>query len=123
MEIVIYGYTRTHKAREAAQIFFTHFSPRLIWVKLSVSLSELLGGEYLFGLAALVTGRQFPISFIPIKKFCADNQIAADKLHQTGFRPPYSLEQGLERKNDRSRLPTQFKEIIPLHVSGHTSFG
>jgi hypothetical protein len=30
--------------QEAAQIFFTHFSSRLIWVKLRVSLSELALG-------------------------------------------------------------------------------
>jgi len=56
-----------------------------------------LAGGYLFDLAALVTGRQFPISSIRIKKFCAGTQIAADKLRETGFSPRYSLEQGLER--------------------------
>ena len=54
-------------------------------------------GGYIFDLAAFVAGRQFPISSIRIKKFCAGTQLAADKLHQTGFKPPYSLEQGLER--------------------------
>ncbi|MFW6147954.1 MAG: hypothetical protein ACOC6B_06135 [Thermodesulfobacteriota bacterium] len=44
-----------------------------------------------------MTGRQFPISSIRIKKFCAGTRIAADKLHETGFIPRYSLEQGLER--------------------------
>jgi GlcNAc-P-P-Und epimerase len=56
-----------------------------------------IAAGYLFDLAALITGRQFPISSIRIKKFCAGTQIAADKLHQAGFRPPFSLEQGLER--------------------------
>jgi len=56
-----------------------------------------LAGGYLFDLAALMTRSQFPISSIRIKKFCAGTQIAADKLHQTGFIPPYTLEQGLER--------------------------
>ena len=61
MEIVIYGYTRTHKAREAAQIFFTHFSPRLIWVKLSVSLSELaLGANTFLALPPLLQEGSFP---------------------------------------------------------------
>jgi len=44
-----------------------------------------------------MTGRQFPISSIRIKKFCAGTQIAAEKLSETGFIPRYSLEQGLER--------------------------
>jgi len=56
-----------------------------------------LAGGYFFDLAALITGRQFPISSIRIKKFCAGTQIAADKLSETGFIPRYSLEQGLER--------------------------
>jgi len=56
-----------------------------------------LAGGYLFDLPALVTGRQFPISSIRIKKFCAGTRIAADKLRETGFLPRYSLEQGLER--------------------------
>jgi len=56
-----------------------------------------LAGGYLFDLAILITGRQFPISSIRITKFCAGTQIAADKLRETGFIPRYSLEQGLER--------------------------
>jgi len=56
-----------------------------------------LTGGYFFDLAALITGRQFPLSSILIKKFCAGAQIAADKLRKTGFIPPYFLEQGLER--------------------------
>jgi nucleoside-diphosphate-sugar epimerase len=56
-----------------------------------------LAGGYLFDLAAFMTGRQFPISSIRIKEFCAGTQIAADKLRETGFIPRYSLEQGLER--------------------------
>jgi len=54
-------------------------------------------GGYFFDLAALATGREFPISSIRIKKFCAGTQIAADKLRGTGFIPRYCLEQGLER--------------------------
>jgi GlcNAc-P-P-Und epimerase len=55
-----------------------------------------LAGGYLFDLAGIVTGGQFPISSIRIKKFCAGTRIAADKLRETGFIPRYSLEQGLE---------------------------
>jgi len=56
-----------------------------------------LAGGYLIDLAAIISGRQFSISSIRIKKFCAGTQIAADKLRGTGFIPPYTLEQGLER--------------------------
>jgi len=70
-----------------------HHAGRIVRISCWIGLA----GGYLFDLAALVTGRQFPISSIRIKKFCAGTQVAADKLRQTGFRPPYSLEQGLER--------------------------
>jgi GlcNAc-P-P-Und epimerase len=56
-----------------------------------------LAGGYFFDLAAHITGRQFSISSIRIKKFCAGTRIAADKLRETGFIPHYSLEQGSER--------------------------
>jgi len=46
-----------------------------------------LADRYLVDLDALITGRQFPISSIRIKKFCAGTQIAADKLSETGFIP------------------------------------
>jgi len=65
-----------------------------------------LAGGYLFDLAALVTGKQFSISSIRIKKFCAGTQIAADKLRETGFIPRYSLEQGLERMIAADFQPT-----------------
>ncbi len=56
----------------------------------------LLGG-YAFDLLAKLTGKTYPISSIRIKKFCADTIISAEKLKQTGFTPPYSLAEGLNR--------------------------
>jgi len=74
-------------------------------------------GGYLFDLAALVTGRQFPIRSIRIKKFCTGTQIAADKLHETGFSPRYSLEQGLERMIAADFQPnSQPRSRYPLPV-------
>jgi GlcNAc-P-P-Und epimerase len=58
-----------------------------------LSYQIAFAGRYFFDLAAFMTGRQFPISSIRIKKFCAGTQIAADKLHEAGFIPRYSLEQ------------------------------
>lgn len=56
----------------------------------------LLGG-YAFDILARVTGRTFPISAIRIRKFCANTQIASEKLGEIGFASPYSLRDGLKR--------------------------
>jgi GlcNAc-P-P-Und epimerase len=56
----------------------------------------LLGG-YAFDMLARVTGRTFPISAIRIRKFCANTQIASEKLGELGFASPYSLRDGLKR--------------------------
>jgi len=56
----------------------------------------LLGG-YAFDFLAKLTGRTFPISAIRIKKFCANTQIASEKLGEIGFVSPYSLRDGLKR--------------------------
>ncbi|MBW1692140.1 MAG: hypothetical protein JRJ70_15615 [Deltaproteobacteria bacterium] len=64
-----------------------------------------------------MTGRQFPISSIRIKKFCAGTQIAAENLHETGFIPRYSLEQALGKMIAVDFHPNS------LPISGNTSFG
>ena len=56
----------------------------------------LLGG-YAFDLASKITGKKFPISSIRIKKFAADTTISTKRLQESGFKPPYSLEEGLRR--------------------------
>ena len=42
-------------------------------------------------------GDSFPISAVRVQKFCATTQFSAEKLQETGFVPPYTLQQGLER--------------------------
>jgi nucleoside-diphosphate-sugar epimerase len=54
-----------------------------------------LFGGYVFDFLALITRRSFPVSSIRIKKFCANTVINADKLQKTGFKPPYSLTEGI----------------------------
>ncbi len=56
----------------------------------------LLGG-YAFDFLAKLTGKTYPISSIRIKKFCADTQVSAEKLKETGFTAPYLLNDGIER--------------------------
>lgn len=56
-----------------------------------------LFGGYIFDLIGEIIGRKFSISFSRIRKFCANTQISAGKLKVMGFKPPYSLSEGLKR--------------------------
>ncbi len=56
----------------------------------------LLGG-YTFDLISKITGKKFPVSSIRIKKFAADTTISTKRLIESGFKAPYSLEEGLRR--------------------------
>lgn len=56
----------------------------------------LLAG-YGFDVLAKITGKTFPISSIRIKKFCADTSVSSEKKNQTGFKPQYSLAEGVEK--------------------------
>ena len=56
-----------------------------------------LAGGYTFDLLAKVTGKKFPVSSIRIKKFCAETTVNTDRLLQSGFKAPYTLEEGLRR--------------------------
>jgi nucleoside-diphosphate-sugar epimerase len=66
---------------------------------LSFRLPYLIGllGGYAFDFLAKVTGKTYPISSIRIKKFCADTQVSAEKVKDTGFTAPYQLANGLKR--------------------------
>lgn len=56
----------------------------------------LLAG-YGCDLAARITGRKLPISSIRVRKFCAETTVDTSRLRSTGFKAPYTLEQGLRR--------------------------
>jgi GlcNAc-P-P-Und epimerase len=56
----------------------------------------LLGG-YAFDLLTMLTGKKFPVSSVRIKKFTAETTVNTDRLAQSGFTAPYSLEEGLRR--------------------------
>jgi nucleoside-diphosphate-sugar epimerase len=48
-------------------------------------------------IAAKITGKRFPISAIRVKKFCSNTQFSSRFIHSTGFMPPVSLQEGLEK--------------------------
>ncbi|MDH7599726.1 MAG: hypothetical protein QHH07_08860 [Sedimentisphaerales bacterium] len=54
-------------------------------------------GGLLFDFISGITGRPLPISSIRIKKFCANTCFDASKAFASGFRPPYTIYEGLRR--------------------------
>ena len=56
-----------------------------------------MAGGHVLDLAARVSGHSFPISAIRVRKFCETTQFKADRVTQWGFKPPYSLAEGLVR--------------------------
>jgi hypothetical protein len=67
--------------------------------KIGLRLPYVLGylGGLIFDVAATITGRKFPISSIRVKKFRADTTFETSIRKQTGFIPPVSLEETLEK--------------------------
>jgi nucleoside-diphosphate-sugar epimerase len=63
---------------------------------------------------ARVSGRSFPISAVRVKKFCASTRISADLAFQTGFRPAFTLEDGLveflKREFHAPRFESTYKD-------------
>lgn len=56
----------------------------------------MLGG-YGFDLLAKMSGKKLSVSSVRVKKFCATTQFDATKVHSSGFKAPYSLDEGLAR--------------------------
>lgn len=55
-----------------------------------------LGGLCFDGLS-FITKRNFSVSSVRIKKFCATTQFSSDKMLSTGFTPLHTLEEGLSK--------------------------
>jgi nucleoside-diphosphate-sugar epimerase len=71
--------------------------------------SIAMTGGHLLDVVARVSGRSFPVSAIRVRKFCETTQFKADRVAQWGFKPPYSLTDGLARTVDfefRNQLGT-----------------
>lgn len=56
----------------------------------------MLGG-YCFDALAFVTRKKLTISSVRVKKFCATTQFDSTKAMTSGFKPPYTLAEGLSR--------------------------
>jgi nucleoside-diphosphate-sugar epimerase len=71
--------------------------------------SIAMSGGHLLDAVARISGRSFPISAIRVRKFCETTQFKADRVGQWGFKPPYTLAEGLARTVDfefRNQLGT-----------------
>jgi nucleoside-diphosphate-sugar epimerase len=64
----------------------------------SVRIPIWLGylGGFGFDVLAFVTRKKLTISSVRVKKFVATTQFDATKVHSSGFKAPYTLEEGLE---------------------------
>ncbi len=56
----------------------------------------LLGGSA-FDILAWITGKKFTVSSIRVKKFCAQTIFDSGRMLNSGFVPPYSMPEALER--------------------------
>ena len=54
-------------------------------------------GGYGFDFLAFITRKKLAISSVRVKKFVATTQFDASKVHSSGFKAPYTLEEGLDR--------------------------
>ncbi|WP_367299465.1 NAD-dependent epimerase/dehydratase family protein [Hafnia alvei] len=54
-----------------------------------------IAGGYCLDILSKITGKEFPVSCIRVKKFCARTQFKSNSIAATGFKPPVTLEQGI----------------------------
>lgn len=52
-------------------------------------------GGYCFDVLSMLTKRKMTISSVRVKKFCAVTQFDATKAMSSGFKPIFTLEEGL----------------------------
>jgi len=71
-----------------------------------------MAGGLTFDAMAKMTGKNFPISAIRVKKFCANTVVSADKIERTGFKRPCTLEEGL-----KIMIDAEFNRNLPSQTS------
>lgn len=70
----------------------------------------MLGG-YGFDLLAFISKKKLNISSTRVKKFCAVTQYDSTKAMQSGFVPPYTLEEGLKRMLEAEFQVTKISRV------------
>lgn len=56
-----------------------------------------MAGGYCFDILGKIVRKKLPVSSVRVKKFCAVTQFNATKMMNSGFKPAYTLEEGLTR--------------------------
>jgi len=54
-------------------------------------------GGMVFDVISKITGKKIAVSAVRVKKFCATTQFDATLAYDSGFKPPYTLNEGLHR--------------------------
>ncbi|MGV8970443.1 MAG: NAD-dependent epimerase/dehydratase family protein [Microbacteriaceae bacterium] len=73
-------------------------------IRLPLAVGVFAG--HCFDALGTITGRQFAISAIRMRKFAAETTVGTERLEATGFRPRYTLEESLTRT-----LATEFPHL------------
>jgi nucleoside-diphosphate-sugar epimerase len=76
-------------------------------VRLPLPLGMVAG--HTLDLIARITRRTFPISAIRIRKFVSDTTVNTDRLSATGYKPRYSLSEGIRRTIEAEFPPAERK--------------
>lgn len=79
----------------------------------AVRLPYWLGyiGGLSFDLLSKLTGKKFSVSAVRVKKFCATTQFDATAAHNSGFKAPYTLSEGLHHTLHYEFLDVEKDEI------------
>lgn len=79
-----------------------------------IRIPQLIGmlGGYALDIVAKISGKKFPISSVRITKFCATTQFSAEKIKQTGFIPPFTIQEGLRRTLQYEFLDNHSNETL-----------
>lgn len=95
MRIYNYADKPDYSTNELTDVIYTALGKKKKSLSLPYSLGLLAG--YAFDGLARITGKSFPVSAVRVQKFCADTTSAAEKCREAGFKPDFSLEDGIAR--------------------------
>ena len=71
-----------------------------------------MAGGYCFDFPAKLTGKKLAVSSVRVKKFCATTEFNATKAHLSGFKAPYTLDEGLARTLEFEFVHPRTDDII-----------
>ena len=82
---------------------------KIIGIKIPYVIGLIFG--YFFDIFSFLLNRKFSISAVRVKKFCATTQFDATKISHI-FKPPFTLEKGLERTLNYEFKNTKNKDVL-----------